>query len=182
MLKWLQRRRSARDGEVRAAVLYDDLVGIARRPDWYESGGVPDSVDGRFDMVILALSLMLVRLERDEADPRARALSSLLVERFAADMDGSFREIGVGDMVIGKHMGHAMQALGGRLGSYRDALAADADPALLRAALARNLLRGEDVATDRLDRLEQNVRDEWARLVARPLSEILAEILAENRG
>lgn len=172
MLKWLQRRSAATDGDTRAAELYDEVVRVARRPDWYVEGGVPDSIDGRFDMVVLALSLLLVRLERDDADPRARALSSLLVERFAADMDGSFREIGIGDMVIGKHMGRAMQALGGRLGSYRDALAADADPALLRAALARNVLRGEDVAGDRLDRLERSVRDEWARAAARPLAEI----------
>lgn len=173
MLKWLQRRSAGTDGEVRAAELYDEIVAIARRPGWYISGGVPDSLDGRFDMVVLALSLLLVRLERDEADVRARALSSLLVERFSADMDGSFREIGIGDMVIGKHMGRAMQALGGRLGSYRDALAPEADPALLRTALTRNVLRGEDAAADQLDWLEQNVREEWARFTVRPLSEIL---------
>ena len=172
MLKWLQRRNAATDGDARAAELYDEVVRVARRPDWYVEGGVPDSIDGRFDMVVLALSLLLVRLERDDADPRARALSSLLVERFAADMDGSFREIGIGDMVIGKHMGRAMQALGGRLGSYRDALAEGADPALLRTALARNALRGEDVAGDRLYWLERSVRDEWARTAARPLAEI----------
>jgi cytochrome b pre-mRNA-processing protein 3 len=173
MLKWLQRRSAGADGEVRAAELYDEIVAVARRPDWYVSGGVPDTVDGRFDMVVLALSLLLVRLERDADDARARALSSLLIERFVADMDGSFREIGIGDMVIGKHMGRAMQALGGRLGSYRDALAADADSALLRTALTRNVLRGEDVAVDRLDWLELNVREEWARFSARPLSEFL---------
>ncbi|MBL8647348.1 MAG: ubiquinol-cytochrome C chaperone [Sphingosinicella sp.] len=170
MLKWLQRRNAGTDGEVRAAELYDEIVAVARRPGWYVEGGVPDSIDGRFDMVVLALSLLLVRLERDADDARARALSSLLVERFAADMDGSFREIGIGDMVIGKHMGHAMQALGGRLGSYREALAADADPALLSAALARNVLRGEDAAPDWLG---ARVREEWARCTARPLSEIL---------
>ncbi|MEA3540200.1 MAG: ubiquinol-cytochrome C chaperone family protein [Pseudomonadota bacterium] len=173
MLKWLQRRSAGADGEVRAAELYDEIVAVARRPDWYVSGGVPDTVDGRFDMVVLALSLLLVRLERDADDARARALSSLLIERFVADMDGSFREIGIGDMVIGKHMGRALQALGGRLGSYRDALAADADAALLRTALTRNVLRGEDVAADRLDWLELNVREEWARFSARPLSEFL---------
>lgn len=119
MLKWLQRRSAGADGEVRAAELYDEIVAVARRPDWYVSGGVPDTVDGRFDMVVLALSLLLVRLERDADDARARALSSLLIERFVADMDGSFREIGIGDMVIGKHMGRAMQALGGRLGDRK---------------------------------------------------------------
>ncbi len=173
MLKWLQRRSAGTGGEVRAAELYDELVAVARRPDWYVSGGVPDTIDGRFDMVVLSLSLLLVRLERDDADVRARALSSLLVERFAADMDGSFREIGIGDMVIGKHMGRAMQALGGRLGSYRDALAADADAELLRTALARNVLRGDKAPSEQLDGFEAAVRAEWAGLVARPLSEIL---------
>lgn len=170
MLKWLKRRNAEKDAEVRAAELYDEIVAIARQPDWYVEGGVPDSIDGRFDMVVLALSLLLVRLERDADDSRARALSSLLIERFAADMDGSFREIGIGDMVIGKHMGYAMQALGGRLGSYREALAEDADPALLNAALSRNVLRTENAATDWLG---ARVREEWARWTARPLSEIL---------
>jgi cytochrome b pre-mRNA-processing protein 3 len=170
MLKWLQRRNAGTDGETRAAELYDEIVAVARRPDWYVSGGVPDTIDGRFDMVVLSLSLLLVRLERDADDARARALSSLLVERFAADMDGSFREIGIGDMVIGKHMGHAMQALGGRLGSYREALAPDADPALLGAALSRNVLRGEEGGPEWLT---AHVREEWVRQTARSLSEIL---------
>ncbi len=174
MLKWLQRRAAVSAGDAKAAELYEDVVEIARRPDWYVSGGVADDVDGRFDMVVLALCLLLVRLERNAADARARVLTSVLIERFAADMDGSFREIGVGDMVIAKHMGRAMEALAGRLGSYRDALAADADPALLRGALQRNVLRGADVGAERLDWLEGAVRAEWSRLSALPLEEILA--------
>lgn len=174
MWKWLERLMGPPESDRRAAALYGAIVDIARRPGWYALGGVRDDVDGRFDMVALVVSLHIVRLERDDADPRARAMVSALVERFAADMDGSFREIGIGDMVIGKHMGRALTALGGRLGAYRDALAGDAPPAALAGALDRNVFRGGDVSAECRDWTANRVRAEWAALTARPLRELLA--------
>ncbi len=114
------------------------IAGMARQPDWYLRHGVEDTVDGRFDMVALVTSLVLIRLE--QADLRME--TALLTERFVEDMDGSLRDIGIGDMVIGKHVGRMVGALGGRLGAYRKALAADAPPADLVQALARNVYRG----------------------------------------
>jgi cytochrome b pre-mRNA-processing protein 3 len=153
-----------------AHTVYADLVGRARRPDWYVKGEVRDDIDGRFDMVVLMLALVLVRLEADEADERARRLSTDLVERFVADMDGSFREIGIGDMVISKHIGRSMQAFGGRLGVYRAALAPGADGAALTEALARNLYRGRQVDAAAFAWTEAEVRAEAARLAELPLS------------
>jgi cytochrome b pre-mRNA-processing protein 3 len=174
MWKWLERLAGgATHDDVRSADLYAEIVDIARHPDWYAAGGVADDVDGRFDMVLLILSLYLVRLERDDADPRARAMSSLLIERFVADMDGSLREIGIGDLVIGKHMGRAMQALGGRLGAYREALAEGAAPALLGLAIRRNVYRGADVDTAALAVVEARARGEWQALCARPLADFV---------
>lgn len=115
------------------------ITATARQPDWYLRHGVGDTVDGRFDMVALITSLVLLRLE--QADLRRE--TALLTERFVEDMDGSLRDIGIGDMVIGKHMGRMVGALGGRLGAYRKALAADAPPADLVQALARNVYRGD---------------------------------------
>ena len=76
--KWLQRLGTAPALDTKAAELYNEVVDLARRPDWFAQAGVADDLDGRFDMVVLALSLYLVRLERDEADERARAMSSAL--------------------------------------------------------------------------------------------------------
>jgi cytochrome b pre-mRNA-processing protein 3 len=118
--------------------LYNSVVAEARRPAWYLAGGVPDTLDGRFDMVALVLSLVLIRLE-DEGEAQ---LCADVTERFITDMDGSLRQDGVGDQVVGKHIGRMVAALGGRLGAYRDSRNDDAG---FGEALRRNLWRGEPV-------------------------------------
>ena len=118
-----------------ALPLYSAIVAQARLPHWYEAGAVPDTVDGRFDMIAAILALVLLRLEDD---PSAAEPSARLTERFVDDMDGQLRELGIGDIVVGKHIGRMMGMLGGRLGAYRSALA-EGD---LGPALVRNLWRG----------------------------------------
>lgn len=132
-MQWIAKLFGTRDEE--ALPLYGAIVARARAPHWYEAGSVPDSIDGRFDMVATILAFVLLRLEED---PIAAGPSARLTERFVEDMDGQLREIGIGDIVVGKHIGKMMGMLGGRLGAYRDA----SDPAGLEAALVRNLYRG----------------------------------------
>ena len=132
-MQWIAKLFGGRDEE--ALPLYNAVIARARAPHWYEAGAVPDSIDGRFDMVATILALVLLRLEED---PVAAGPSAKLTERFVDDMDGQLREIGIGDIVVGKHIGKMMSMLGGRLGAYRDASTADA----LDAALVRNLYRG----------------------------------------
>lgn len=133
-LGWLTKVLGGRDRSA-ALPLYDAVVVRAREPHWYLEGAVPDTLDGRFDMVAAVLAMVLLRLEGDPhgAEPIAR-----LTERFVDDMDAQVRQIGFGDMVVGKHVGRMMGMLGGRLGAYRDGLA-DGD---MDAALVRNLYRG----------------------------------------
>jgi cytochrome b pre-mRNA-processing protein 3 len=122
--------------------LWNRIVAEARKPHWYLRHAVPDSVDGRFDLVVAVAALVFLRLEA--ADLRQEVV--WLTERFVDDMDGSLREIGIGDQAIGKQVGRMVGALGGRLGAYREALAA-ADPArALAAALERNVYRGADTS------------------------------------
>lgn len=116
--------------------LYNQVVAYARQPHWYLDGGVADSVNGRFEMVSAALSLVLIRLEKDAQQAQAMAF---LTEIFVDDMDAQLREFGVGDMIVGKRIGKLLGAFGGRLGAYREALADGAEPALLSEALTRNL-------------------------------------------
>lgn len=99
--------------------LYRAIVAAARDPLWYRDGGVPDTLDGRFDMVAALTALVLLRLEA-EGEP-ARQDGVLLTELFIDDMDASLRQIGVGDYVVGKHVGKMMGALGGRLAALREA-------------------------------------------------------------
>jgi cytochrome b pre-mRNA-processing protein 3 len=132
-VQWIAKLFGSRDET--ALPLYEAIVAQARTPHWYEAGAVPDSIDGRFDMVATILSLVLLRLE---GEPAGAAPSASLTERFVEDMDGQLREIGIGDVVVGKHIGKMMGMLGGRLGAYRDALAGGD----LDAVLIRNLYRG----------------------------------------
>lgn len=100
--------------------LWHRVVAIAREKEWYRDCGVADTLAGRFDMITLILSLVMLRMEHEHAliTPSAR-----LTELFVEDMDGQLREQGVGDVVVGKHIGKLMGTLGGRLRAYREGLA-----------------------------------------------------------
>lgn len=156
--------------EDRAALapLYTAVVARARQPHWYLEGAVADSLDGRFDMVAAILALTLIRMERE---PEAIGPSSLLTELFVADMDGQLREIGIGDVVVGKKIGNMMGVLGGRLGAYRTGLHGDGD---FTAALVRNLYRGTPPAPSSLVHVDQRLRAFDAALAAIPLQRLLA--------
>ena len=121
--------------------LWHRTVAIAREKEWYRDCGVADTLGGRFDMITLVLSLVMLRMEREEAliTPSAR-----LTELFVEDMDGQLREQGVGDVVVGKHIGKLMGTLGGRLGAYREGLAGGED--IMAEAVRRNvtLIPGTD--------------------------------------
>jgi len=151
--------------------LWHGLVGIAREKPWYATLGVADTVPGRFDSVTMVLALVILRME---AEPALAAQTALLTELFVTDMDGQLRESGVGDLVVGKHIGKLMGVLGGRLGAYREALAADGDDTLA-AALARNmsLREGTDPAP-----LASAVRALAARLAVTPGDALLAGSVA----
>jgi len=143
--------------------LYDAIVGEGRRLSWYQQGSVPDTIDGRFDMVVAILSLVLIRLEKEEEAAQA---SAWLTEIFISDMDGQLRQIGIGDMIVGKHIGKMMSALGGRLGAYRNALKGDTDlDADLRGAIVRNIFRGEAPDDDALGFVAASLEQFYGSLV-----------------
>lgn len=99
--------------------LYRAIVAAGRDPFWYVEGRVPDTLDGRFDMVAAITAIVLLRLEAE--GPAAQSGAVLLTEIFVDDMDGTLRQIGIGDYVVSKHVGRMMGALGGRLGAFRAA-------------------------------------------------------------
>ena len=173
MRAWLGRLWGDR---TEAAALYRAVVDEGRQPHWFEAGRVPDTLDGRFDMIAAVLATVLLRLEVEPGRPAA-ALGASLAERFVDDMDGQLREIGIGDIVVGKHIGRMMAMLGGRLGAYREPLRAGST-AGLAPALARNLYRGEPpeaAAVDHVARALVALRD---RLATLPLDALAAGTLA----
>lgn len=100
--------------------LWTRVVALARDPEWYRDCGVADTIEGRFDMVTTMLALVLLRMETaPELAPRTGPLTEIFVE----EMDGQLRQAGIGDLMVGKHIGKLMATLGGRVGAYRAALA-----------------------------------------------------------
>lgn len=173
MVTLLKRILGTRGDAVALSPLYDAIVAVARRPHWYVEGRVADTFDGRFDMVSSILSLVLLRLEA-LAEP-ARGPSARLTELFVTDMDGQLRQRGIGDLVVGKHIGRMMSQVGGRLTAYRDGLAPGGD---LAGAIDRNIHRGADVPPAASAHVEWELRRFADELDLRELPTILAGDIA----
>jgi len=144
---FFDRFRARRD---ETAALYAAVVARARQPHWFLDGGVADTVDGRFDMIAAVLAMVMLQLE---SDPAGAAAATHLSEAFVDDMDPQLREIGIGDLLVGKHVGRMMGMLGGRLGAYRDGLQAGD----IKPALVRNLYRGEEPAVEAVAHVEREL-------------------------
>jgi cytochrome b pre-mRNA-processing protein 3 len=153
--------------------LYATAVRAARHPFFFATLGVPDTLDGRFDLVGLQVALLIRRLHRD-ADPRGAALAQAVFDAMFADMDTNLREMGVGDMSIAKRVKNMWEAFHGRALAYEAPLAAG-DRATLADALARNVWRGTLPATDpAVAQLADFALAADAALAAQPLEALLA--------
>ena len=113
----------------------------ARRPSLYITFGVPDTVNGRFEMMVLHGFLIMRRL-RDEGSEGAEVAQNLFDILFA-DMDDALRAMGVGDLGVGRRVRKMAEAFYGRAGAYDDALETD-DLVALEAAFERNIWPDED--------------------------------------
>lgn len=111
---------------------YEAIVAAARHPGFYASWHVPDTVDGRFDMIALHMFLVLDRLKGEEAEFRQR-----LVDEFFRDMDRSLREMGVGDLSVGKKVRKMAEVFYGRVAAYDQAVAGNGDT--LETVISRNI-------------------------------------------
>lgn len=115
---------------------YTAIVKQARRQELYGDGMAPDSFDGRFDMMVLHVYLVLKRLK---ADGQARhGAGQVLFDLFFRDMDQAMREMGVGDLGVGKKVKKMAEAFYGRVHAY-DTAFADTQDASLHETLGRNL-------------------------------------------
>jgi cytochrome b pre-mRNA-processing protein 3 len=171
-MKLLKRLFAPREPHAQVRPLWHAVVACARDPHWYADLGLTDSLAGRFDAITLVLGLVLLRMERNEGliPPSVR-----LTELFVSDMDGQLREAGIGDLVVGKHIGRLMSVLGGRLGAWRDGLAEGAAPEVLQQAIARNLTL---LPGTRPEQLAEAARALYAQLLARDDAAIMAGNLA----
>jgi cytochrome b pre-mRNA-processing protein 3 len=124
--------------------IYGMIVTQAREPLFYRDFGVPDTVDGRFDLLVLHLWMVLRRLKPMEGGD---GLAQTVFDRFCDDMDANLREMGVGDLTVPKRMQAFGEAFYGRAAAYDLALAAGSEP--LAQALCKNILNGRGIENAR---------------------------------
>lgn len=121
--------------------LYGAAVAAARAPALFAALGIPDTVEARFDVISLHVALLIRRL-RTDPDARGPALAQAVFDAMFADMDLNLREMGIGDLSVGKKVREAWEAFHGRALAYEAALDS-ADAGALAEALARNVWREE---------------------------------------
>jgi cytochrome b pre-mRNA-processing protein 3 len=131
LFRWL--KRSPRADTIQG--LYGAIVAQGRKPAFYADYGIADTPEGRFDMILLHLILLVRRLRREPAP--IRDLGQGVFDLFCLDMDHSFREMGIGDLAVPKHMRRVAEAFYGRAVAYDAALAGGDEQ--LAAVLARNI-------------------------------------------
>jgi cytochrome b pre-mRNA-processing protein 3 len=169
-LKGLRRQN---DTERAGGRLYAAAVAAARDPFWYDTLGVPDTLDGRFDLIAVHAFLVMHRVQGQPA------LAQAVFDAMFADMDNNLREIGVGDLSVGKRVRAMWEAFHGRSKAYAAALDTG-DRDALAAALARNVWRGS-APDSAAEALADRVLRQAANLGAQPLERLAsgrAEFLA----
>src|ERR1700761_3916367 len=149
--------------------LYAAAVAQARQPGLYEPLGAPDTPEGRFELYTLHVVLILRRLKRQ--GPQAAETAQGLFDAYLRGLDDGLREMGVGDLSVGKKMRKLGEAFYGRAKAYDAAFAALPDPEPLAAIIGRTVLMAEAGAETRP--LTDYAADAMARLQAAPLDTLL---------
>ena len=169
---WLRRRRRLSD---HAHGIYSTILIHARQEAFFTRLGVPDTLDGRFDLVLLHAILVFRRLKR--GDRGDRQLAQAVFDLMIADFDQSLRELGVGDTGITHRIKAMTEAYHGRVVAYEEALASR-ERTMLGDALTRNLYGTlKDPDPGAVGMLADYVKRAVAALDDRPLSELTAGAL-----
>jgi len=166
MPAWNPFRRRPAEGP--ADALYAAIVGRARDPRFYARAGVPDTLDGRFELIALHCYLVLRRLRGEDSE--ARQAAQALVDILFSDMDANLREMGAGDLGVGRRVKRMAGGFYGRAAAYDEGQAkGDA-----RDAVRRNLFGTVQPRPAEVDAMARYLASAGAALSAQPLTEILA--------
>ena len=152
-----------------AMELYLEVVTQARQPYFYTDLAVPDTPDGRYDMIMIHAFLLLHRLKRDL--PHTEELSQDLFDIMFEDMDKSLREMGAGDVGIGRRIKEMAKAFYGRIAAYDESLKRNDDS--LDIALQRNVYRKSSANDEQVKALGSYMRREAANLSDQPIEALL---------
>ncbi len=161
MLRWLRKRTET--GR-RASELYGGVVTAARQPIFYGMFGVPDTPEGRFELVALHLYLAIESIDRTQS---GNDLKQMVIETFVVDMDDCMREMGVGDLAVPKKVKRAAAAFYERATSYQRGLT-DADNGNLSDSLRLYVFADSADRKDASAALARYVRAASAALTTEP--------------
>lgn len=133
------------DDSITAEKLYWEIVELSRNPRIYEKFQIADTLDGRFDSLLLHLFLVINRLQEISED----RIADFLLSFFVNDMDRSLRETGVGDPSISRKMRKIGEAYMGRMQSYKDTIDdSENDYKALYHSLHKNIYRNREISED----------------------------------
>jgi len=154
-----------------APLLYGKLVAAARAPAFYRDLKVPDTIEGRYEMIALHAALLLLRV-REGSRGQAR-LAQAVLDFMAADWDQSIRELGVGDLSVARYMKRLGEGFYGRATAYDEALK-DPDGAAISNVLVRNVYAGADPGEPILAAFSAYVSRQARHLAGQPAEAIAA--------
>jgi cytochrome b pre-mRNA-processing protein 3 len=157
MFAGLKNRRQRREA---AQTAYNAIVARAREPALFAAWGVPDTIDGRFEVLALHAFLVLNRLKRE---PAAKQFSQALFDAMFADLDRGVREMGAGDEGVGKRVKAMARGFYGRLAAYDKGLG---DEMELDAALRRNLFGTVQPSPEQVAAAARYIRAQAASLAS----------------
>lgn len=171
MITW---GRKSRDQDA-ADTIYGSIVAQARQPEFYVEAGVPDTLDGRFELLVMHAFLYFHRMKPEGEG--VRRLTQLVFDTMFQDLDHNLREMGVGDMSIGKKVRKMGGAFYGRTEAYDQALSVYEDrPVELVSAIERNVF-AEQGNPDGAQMLARYMSDSTQRLSDQNTDDLLAGII-----
>jgi cytochrome b pre-mRNA-processing protein 3 len=166
----LHRRRERRAAALAA---YTRIVERAREPAFYLGWGVPDTLDGRFEILALHVFLVLNRLKPEAGE--AAVFAQELFDTMFADLDSALREMGAGDLGVGRRVQAMAKALYGRIAAYERGLGDDAE---MTAALRRNMFGTAAASSAQLAAFSTYARRQVAALAAQPVTALISGAVA----
>lgn len=164
--------------ELIAQRLYAAMSAQARRPDFYQAGGVPDTIDGRFEMVALHAFLLFRRLKGQ--GEKAGAVAQAVYDVMFSDFDASIREMGAQDLGVGRRIKFMTEAMNGRFRAYEAGLArlqTQGGQVELELALKRNLYGTIEPVEECLKRMADYLKRADAALAAQPIDQLMRGVL-----
>jgi cytochrome b pre-mRNA-processing protein 3 len=153
-----------------AHTLYSSILIQARLPVFYTDFGVQDTIDGRFDMIVLHAHILFNRLKDGTA--KDQEIAQAVFDLMFADMDQNLREMGVGDVGVSKRIKAMAEAFYGRATAYANGMR-ESDDSLLIVALRRNLYRNSEASNQQIVGVSFYVRNQVTHLKSQKTSKLI---------